>query len=476
VAIAAGRVAALARRAEASRRPETTWAVEEHHALAREVATRAIVLMRDDDGILPLAPVGRIAVLGEFAEKPRYQGGGSSHVHAITVDIPLAEIRAAAGAAAVTYAPGFTADADADDAALRTEAVAAAADADVAVVFLGLFDKQDNEGADRVGIDLPAEQLELLEAVVAVQPRTVVVLSHGGVVRLAPVVATGAAILDGALLGQAGGGAIADVLFGIVNPSGRITETVPERLEHAPSYTDFPGERGHVRYGEGLFVGYRWYDARALDVTFPFGHGLSYTSFEHRSVAVTAEGDDVTIRVVVANTGTRAGREIVQAYASRDDSALVRAPRWLVGFQSIDLEPGESGEVVIHADRREFEYWDDELQRWLVEGGAYEISIGASSRDLRLSAPVELRGDVARHRLNADSSIGEILRDPVAGPAFEPVFAGMFAQFAEADETDFAPMLDSLPFGRFLGTVGGALPAGMADDVIARANAANGFE
>ncbi|MEW1719121.1 glycoside hydrolase family 3 C-terminal domain-containing protein [Streptomyces sp. NPDC093109] len=476
VTLAADRVARIAHRAEAARRPDTAWDAADHHDLAREVASRAIVLLRDDQKILPLDPAQRLAVIGEFAARPRYQGGGSSHVNAIRVDVALDEIRDRAPHTEVAYAAGFSSDQRADPAALSAEAVRAAADADVAVVFLGLFDGQESEGADRADIELPADQLALLDAVVAVQPRTVVVLSHGGVVRLAPVVAGPAAILDGALLGQAGGSALADVLFGIVNPSGRLTETVPERLQDVPSFTNFPGERMHVRYGEGILVGYRWYDARAIDVTFPFGHGLSYTSFAYDSLKAEAHGDTVDVRVTVRNTGERAGREIVQLYASRDGSAVARAPRWLVGFGAVDLAPGESGEVGITVPRREFEYWDEELQRWLVEGGEYRIAAGASSRDIRLSDTVELQGETARYRLGPDSSIGEILRDPIAGPAFQEVFAAMFEQFSGAEETDYGPMLDSLPFGRFVSTTGSALPAGMVDDVLARANAANGFE
>ncbi|MEU5340744.1 glycoside hydrolase family 3 C-terminal domain-containing protein [Streptomyces sp. NPDC020766] len=481
VTLAAARVTRLARQAVEGRRPETTWDTEDHHDLAREVASRAIVLLRDDQGLLPLDPTQRLAVIGEFAARPRYQGGGSSHVNAIRVDVALDEIRARAPHAEVSYSAGFASDKPsdketvADPAALRADAVRAATDADVAVVFLGLFDSQETEGVDRTDIELPADQLELLAAVVAAQPRTVVVLSHGGVVRLAPVVAGPSAILDGALLGQAGGSALADVLFGIVNPSGRLTETVPDRLEDVPSFTNFPGERMHVRYGEGIHVGYRWYDARSIDVTFPFGHGLSYTTFAYESLALEAEGDTVNVRVTVRNTGERAGREIVQLYASRDDSTVVRAPRWLVGFGAVDLAPGQSGEVEVTVPRREFEYWDEELQGWLVEGGEYRVAAGASSRDIRLSDTVELVGEIARYRLGADSSIGEVLRDPIAGPAFNEVFAAMFEQFSGAEDTDYGPMLDSLPFGRFLTTVGGALPPGMVDDVLARANAANGF-
>lgn len=334
---AAARVTALVEKATAAVRSDVTVDVDAHHELAREAASRSIVLLRNDGDLLPLAPAGSIAVIGEFARTPRYQGGGSSHVNATRVDIPIDEIRSFATEAEITFAPGFTVDGSGPDGALVDEAVAIAADSDVAVVFLGLDASQESEGFDRESIDLPAEQLALLAAVAAVQPRVVVVLQHGGVVRLAPVVPSAAAMIDGALLGQGGGAAIARVLFGAVNPSGRLTETVPLRLEDTPAFLDFPGEHQHVRYGEGLFVGYRWYDARGLDVTFPFGHGLSYTTFGYDGLDVRAEGESIRVAARVTNTGSRAGREIVQIYAAVPGSAQVRVPRALVGFAAAEL-------------------------------------------------------------------------------------------------------------------------------------------
>ena len=474
----AERLERFARRAQAGRRPGTEWAVDEHHAIARAVAGKAVVLLRDDQRILPLQPTGSIAVIGEFAARPRFQGGGSSHVTPTRVDVPLDEIRALAGDASVSFAAGFSADPSADPHVLREAAVAAAAESDVAVVFLGLFEKQEAEGADRPGIDLPEDQLALLEAVVAVQPHTVVVVSHGGVVRLAPIVAGPAAIVDGALLGQAAGGAIADVLFGVVNPSGRLTETVPERIQDVPAYTNFPGERMQVRYGEGIFVGYRWYDIRQIDVTFPFGHGLSYTTFGYESLTVDADGDDYVARVTVRNTGERSGREVVQVYASLDGSAVTRAPKWLVGFSSVDLEPGQSAEVRVSIPRDELAFWSEELHRWVVEPGTYTIQAAASSRDIRQQCDLEVEADPIRYRLTAESSLGEIMRDPIAGAAFADLFAAMFAQFSSGseEEVDYTPILESSPFGRFLGSLGGAVPPGMVDDVLSKANTANGFE
>ena len=270
---------------------------------------------------------------------------------------------------------------------LVAEAVAAATAADVAVVFLGLPDADESEGFDRTDIELPADQVALLDAVVAANPRTVVVLANGGVVRLAGVADRVPAVLEGWLLGQAGGSAVADVLYGAVNPSGRLAETVPVRLKDTPAYLDFPGEHGHVRYGEGLFVGYRWYDARDVAVSFPFGHGLSYTTFDYADLAVTAEADGFVVRVTVSNTGDRDGHEVVQVYASLPGSSVVRAPRELVAFERVWVAAGESVPVELRVARDDLAYYDTRVGGWVVESGEYVVEVGASSRDLRAARP-----------------------------------------------------------------------------------------
>ncbi|MBJ7450803.1 MAG: glycoside hydrolase family 3 C-terminal domain-containing protein, partial [Blastococcus sp.] len=326
---AAERIARLAARAARPDGAPGAPDLDAHHALAREVAGRAVVLLQNEGDLLPLAPGASLAVVGEFARTPRYQGGGSSRVNATRVDVPLEEIRALAGTGAVTFAPGFALDGSGDAASLRAEAVAASGAADSAVVFLGLTEEDESEGFDRTHLDLPPEQLELLRAVVAVQRRTVVVLAHGGVVRLTEVAAAAPAVLDAALLGQAGGGAVADVLFGAVNPSGRLAETVPLRLEDVPAFPGYPGEHGHDSYGERVFVGHRWYDARGLDVAFPLGHGLSYTTFGFTDLELTSSDAGVTVGLTVTNTGSRSGREVVQVYAGLPTSEVARPPRSL---------------------------------------------------------------------------------------------------------------------------------------------------
>ncbi|WP_370012024.1 glycoside hydrolase family 3 C-terminal domain-containing protein [Nocardiopsis sp. LDBS0036] len=482
---AASRVAALAARARGSRRdraadPERALEVgareiEDHHALAREVAARCVVLLKNDGALLPLAPDGSVAVIGGFARNPRYQGGGSSHVNPTRVDVPLEEIRALAGSGAVAFAPGYADRAQdgtepGDAAALREEAVRAASEADTAVVFLGLAEHQESEGFDREHIELPAEQLDLLAAVVRAQPRTVVVLSHGGVLRLAPVAELAPAVLDGALLGQAGGGAIADVLFGRVNPSGRLGETVPVRLQDTPAYLNFPGENSAVLYGEGLYVGYRWYDARDMEVAFPFGHGLSYTSFAYSDLELEQDGAGITAHLTVTNTGDRSGREVVQFYVAKPDSAVSRAPRELKGFTGVTLEPGRSERVSVPLSREDLAYWEVRADRWVVEGGEYVVSAGASSRDLRVTAAIAVEGDALRLPVTLDSTLGEVMADPGAAALLARAFTPPAAEGSDnAMGMDMARMMASIPIRR-LASFG---PTGLdeLEALVARINA-----
>ncbi|MEV8215429.1 glycoside hydrolase family 3 C-terminal domain-containing protein [Leifsonia sp. NPDC077715] len=477
----AQRNADLAVRWAATPRVEGPLDVDAHHALAREAASRSIVLLKNDevDGapLLPLRDDQSIAVIGAFAEKPRYQGAGSSMIHPTRLDDALTSIRAVAPQA--SYAPGFSLALDvADDetARLRDEAVAAASRASVAVVFAGLPARLESEGYDREDIDLPADQVALIDAVVAVNPCTVVVLSNGGVVAL-PFAASVPAIVEAWLLGQAGGSATADVLFGAVTPSGKLTETVPLRLEDTPAFLNFPGEEGHVRYGEGIFVGYRWYDARRMEVAFPFGHGLSYTTFGYgdATASTTADGD-VEVRLTVTNTGERVGREVVQAYVSLPGSTVQRAPRELKGFASVELAPGESREVAIVLRRADLAYWDVRAERWIVEGGDYVVEVGSSSRDLRTSTTVAVAGDEVRLPLTRESSLAEVLAHPVAGPLVQQALAGMSQMLEGAsaimpEGVSMDKMMGSFPIGRIGMMAGGSVTPEMIDGLLAAANA-----
>ena len=492
VDVAAGRVLDLVRKAnDGVGAVEGPLDVDAHHALAREAAGRSIVLLKNDalrhaqGPVLPLATDAKIAVIGEFAEKPRYQGAGSSMINPTRLDTALDEIRALS-TGDVAYAQGFSnaLEVSADETAvLRDGAVAAASAADVAVVFLGLPARLESEGYDREDIDLPAAQLELLDAVLAANPNTVVVLSNGGVVAL-PFADRVPAILEAWLLGQAGGGATADVLFGAVNPSAKLTETIPVRLEDTPAFLDFPGEFSHTRYGEGLFVGYRWYDARRLEVAFPFGHGLSYTSFSYADAAGAVDADgDVEVTVAVTNTGDRAGREVVQVYTSLPGSSVQRAPRELKAFASVALEPGETQVVTLTVRRKDLAYWDIRADRWVVEGGEYTVDVAASSRDIRSTVAVAVTGDQFTLPLSRTSSMGEVLRHPVAGPVVQAAIAQMMGGLDQSaasimpEGVDMSKMMESFPIGRIgmMGALGGGDGAGtspeMIDGLLAMANA-----
>ncbi|AWT27359.1 Thermostable beta-glucosidase B [Corynebacterium provencense] len=458
VTTAASRVAAIAARyhrehdsavAEGRVTPgDQGWGA--HHELAREAAASSVVLLsnREVDGrhLLPLdlsGVTGSVAVIGVFADQPRYQGGGSSHVNPTRVVSVLDAVRDTWDVP-VTYAPGFTVDGSGRDATLVAEAVQNAASADAAVVFLGLAADQESEGFDRTGVDLPEEQLHLLEAVAAVQNRVVVVLSHGGELALRPVLDHAGAVLDANLAGQAGGAAVADILSGRVSPSGKTTSTSPLRLRDTPSYLDFPGEHGHVRYSEGLHVGYRWYDVRELSVAVPFGHGLSYTTFGYDGVTAHVDGDvdgdgaggAVTVTVTVTNTGHRRGREIVQVYAEVPDSAVQRVPRALVGFGTVTLDPGDSAELEIHVDPRDLEYRDTRLHRWVLESGRYVFHVGASSRDLRGRAEVVLEGNAPDVPLTLDSTVAEALEYPAVAEMIGRALGGMTGQTADESPVD----------------------------------------
>jgi beta-glucosidase len=465
VARAAANVTALLARAHTgSKRPAAPVDFDAHHALAREAAARSIVLLKNDRGLLPLTDSQSIAVIGRFAAEPRFQGGGSSHVNATRVDVPLDEIRKRAGQANVTYSEGFGDPSEA--VSLREESAAAAASAETAVLFLGLAEPDESEGFDRSHIELPDEQIDLLRAIAAVQPRTIVVLSHGGAVRLAEVHELAPAILGGALLGQGGGGAVADVLFGLINPSARTSETVPARIEDAPAFLSFPGTGSVARYDEGIFVGYRWYDARALQVTYPFGHGLSYTSFEYHDLEIDHSVDRLRVSVTVANTGGYDGREVVQVYIGLPNSRVPRAPRELKAFANVAIAQGHSRRVSLDVPRADLAYWDESEGRWVVEGGTYDVAVGASSRDIRASASIIVPGDLIQHQFSERSTLGELMQHRLAGPMITALSARGQGHADSADAamgSDTGMMMTQIPLNRMVAFSGGQItPAHIA--------------
>jgi beta-glucosidase len=417
--LAVARVLQLLDRAQA--REPGDFDVDAHHGFARHAAAQGMVLLKNDRGVLPLADAGSVCVVGEFARTPRFQGAGSSQVNPTRVDVPLEELRSALPHAEIDFAPGFGIDDPSDDARLADEAVAKAADAAVVVAFLGLPPAAESEGFDRDHMDLPHAQTELIHRLLDGAAPVVIVLSNGSAVLVSTWRERAAAILECWLGGQAAGGAVADVLTGAVNPSGRLTETIPLRLEDNSSYLNFPGEEGHVRYGEGVFVGYRGYDASRIEVAFPFGHGLSYTHFEYRGLDVTTSGThdggdlEVTIACTVMNVGERAGCEVVQLYLTDPECSVARPPRELRGFAKVELGSRQSERVTFTLTSRELAFWSQRHAQWVVEPGSFTVAVGASSRDLRLEASFEIDATPVRAPLTGMSTLQEWLADPVGG-------------------------------------------------------------
>ncbi|MGI5130633.1 glycoside hydrolase family 3 C-terminal domain-containing protein [Pseudonocardia sp. CA-107938] len=462
---AVARVLTLVDRAAAAP-PAPVIDEDAQHALARRVAADGIVLLRNDD-VLPLTdrPGLRVGVVGPFATQPRYQGVGSSKVNPTKVDVPLDELVAALPQATVRHAAGCPADGE-PDAELVAAAVAVAADSDVVVAYLGLPDTAEAEGYDRTHIDLPAAQPALLAAIAAAAPDVpvVAVLANGSAVRTGPWEQHVAAIVECWLGGQAGGGAVADVLTGAVDPSGRLAETIPLRLEDVPSTPMFPGEEGRVRYGEGVLVGYRGFDAADREVGYPFGHGLSYTTFAYSDLAVTPDGDGVRVAVTIANTGARAGREVVQVYVGSTSAVVVRPPRELRDFAKIALAPGESRRVEFRLGPRAFAHWSVSQHRWVVEPGTAVIAVGPSSRDLPLQTSVAVPGATPlRVPLGGSATLREWMADPAGVAALRRFLVDRVGSDAILDDGRISYGLGGFPISALAAFLGLGVPAAEFD-------------
>ena len=383
-----------------------------HHALARRAAAESAVLLKNDGGILPLAAGARVAVIGDFAETPRYQGAGSSAVNSIKVDT-LLDCLAQSGLQCAGFAAGFDRQGR-PDAAKKAQAVALAQKADTVLLCLGLDEIKESEGLDRVDMKLADNQIELLQAVEQANPNTVVVLNAGASLET-PWLAHCRALVYGALGGQAGAGAMVDVLTGKVNPGGKLAETWANAYAETPAKDNFAGTGRTVQYREGLYVGYRYYQTAGVPVAFPFGYGLSYTSFAYSDLKVTA--DSVTL--TVTNTGARDGAEIVQVYIAKPGAEIFRPVQELKAFARVPLAAGESRTVTLPLDDKAFRYWNTSTDGWEIEGGRYEVRVGASSADIRLTADVDIRGTNAT--------------DPYAGKALPHYKSGSVQNVPDAE-------------------------------------------
>ena len=408
------RILNIVYRFEENRDKTAVFDREAHDRLAGKVAEETIVLLKND-GVLPLSEDKKVVFIGKYAETPRYQGGGSSHINSSRI---TSAVEAAAGNPNVRFVQGFEDDKDVINEAMLEEAVEAARQAEVAVIFAGLPDSFESEGFDRKHMRMPDSQNELIHRVAAVQKNTVVVLHNGSPVEM-PWAGEVSGILEAYLGGQAVGAAEYDILFGKVNPSAKLAETFPKRLEDNPSYLDFALEEDTVSYREGIFVGYRYYDKKKMDVLFPFGHGLSYTEFIYSNLELSAERIDdtekLTVQVDVTNSGSMAGKEVVQLYVADRETTMPRPVRELKGFEKVALAPGETKRVSFTLDKRAFAYYHEKMHGWYVESGAFDIEIGASSRDIRLSSEVWVEAtERPAVTYTLDSTIGDVMADPRA--------------------------------------------------------------
>jgi len=387
------RVLEMVFKGQATLAEEFTYNPEVHHALARQVAAEGAVLLKNDHKTLPLKQATRVALLGSFAKQPRYQGAGSSLINPYQLENLFDEMVKIAGAENIVYAPGYLDQGLTFDADLLNEAVQLAKAAEVVIIHIGLPDSYEVEGLDREHLQLPESHNKLVDAVCAVHNNVVVVLSNGAPVEM-PWVDKVQAILEGYLGGQAGAGGLADVLYGRVNPSGKLTETFPIRLEDHPSYAYFPGGPKTVEYRESLFVGYRFFETVDKPVLFPFGHGLSYTTFAYEDLQLSHstlnDQETLKVQVTVRNTGEYAGKEIVQVYINPRSATAFRPKIELKGFEKVHLEPGEAKTVTIALDWRAFAHYSTARDDWQVESGKYRIFVGASSRQIHLKGEVQI--------------------------------------------------------------------------------------
>lgn len=447
---------------------------EQDHEKARHIEEECIVLLKNEDDILPLSPEQKTAFIGKYAAAPRFQGGGSSHINSFKTESALDALDTADGIKKenIIYAQGYDDLEDKTDEELLREAVEAAKSAETAVIFAGLPDSFESEGYDRTHMRMPQCQITLIEEVAKVQPNTVVVLHNGAPVEM-PWIDKVKAVVDVYLGGQAVGGATVNILYGNTNPSGHLAETFPIRVQDTPCYLTYGGEHDKSVYSEGVFVGYRYYASKEMNVLFPFGHGLSYTTFSYSNLTVEKErireSETLRVSVDVTNTGDRFGKEVVQLYVAPKNSTVIRPVRELRGFDKIGLAPGETKTVTFLLDSRAYAYWSTEIHDWHVESGEYEIQIGKSAQDIVLSRTVYVESEhVIPKVFTLNTTMGEILADPKGKAVFEQAMSGMAgsdAQEAEAQALEgdgeaisaemMAAMMEAMPLRQMISFVPG---------------------
>lgn len=406
---------------EKNKNVNVEWNKEEQHKLAREIEDECIVLLKNED-ILPLDGKSSTAFIGLFAKEPRYQGGGSSHINSFKIESALEAVKSKQN---VLYAQGYNVDNELINRNLINEAVSIAKNVKTAIVFVGLPDSFESEGYDRKHMKLPVNQTELIKAIIEVQPNTVIVLHNGSPIEM-PWINEVKGVIELYLGGQAVGASTVDILYGDVNPSGRLPETFPIKLEDNPSYLFYGGEKDNVEYREGIFVGYRYYDKKNIDVLYPFGYGLSYTKFKYSNMKLDKkrmrDTDILTVSVDITNVGDVFGKEVVQVYVEDVDGDIIRPIRELKGFEKVPLYPGETKTVSFKLSKRSFAYFNTEINDWHVESGEFIISIGKSSREIICNSKIFVESTVKIPIIyNDNTTIGDLLNNTETMMVLKPL-------------------------------------------------------
>lgn len=459
-----------------NKKENATYNKDEHHKLAKEVAEECMILLKNEDAILPLQKNSIIAVIGAFAKAPRYQGGGSSHIKPTRLDNIFNEIEKKVQASKVLYAEGYTLANDDIDEKLICDAVEAASKVNVAVIFAGLPGSYESEGYDRKHLRIPNNQIKLIEEVAKVQSNCIVILSNGAPVEM-PWLSSVKGLLECYLGGQALGGSVADILFGEANPSGKLAETFPINLKHNPSYLNFPGEGDKVEYKEGIFVGYRYYDAKEIETLFPFGYGLSYTNFKYSNISVDKKEiyDDeiINVNVTVKNIGKVKGKEIVQLYVSDLESSVIRPIKELKGFEKVDLKPGEEKIISFTLDKRAFAYYNVGINDWYVESGDFEILVGGSSKDISLKEIINVKSTISiKKEFTVNSTIGDLMSDPVGAALIGDIMKKALGQLGDISSLggDMSAMINGMLLRSMVAFSGRAFTNEMLDQLLKQLN------
>jgi beta-glucosidase len=474
----------LTLQAKAAHKAGATFDKQASNELARQASGEAIVMLKNEQSTLPLkSSYKKIAVIGAFAKTPRFQGGGSSHINPIMVSNAYDELTKLVGKSVqLTYAAGYNPETDADDNSIK-EAVQTAQKSDIVLLFAGLPESYESEGFDRLTMGMPPGHNRLIEAVAKAQPNTVVVLMNGSAVEM-PWAGKVKAILEAWLGGQAGGGAIADVLTGKVNPSGKLAETFPVRIEDTPTFPDFPVRNGEANYGEGIFIGYRYYDKKKVAPMFPFGYGLSYTSFAYSGIKTDKKGmkdnENLSVTVSVKNTGKTAGKEIVELYVHDGSGKMLRADKELKKFAKVSLQPGEEKTVSFTLGFRDFAYYNTTVNDWTVPTGQFDILVGGSSQDLPLKASVDVQStQTIFPKLTRNSMLKDLAANPKGKPVYDQMVAGMAGAMGTSEKDKEAAkktqemmktFMNDMPLSKMVGMSGGKFTEEMLQGILMMVN------